>query len=447
MKGYIAVSIALALCCDIARGQTGQGGAAAADTGNAAPVAAGGVSITLQDALTRARNFNLQYQTAVFATALAHEDRAQAKAALLPTLNAFDQYIYTEGNGTPSGVFVANDGVHVYNIWGVVHDDYSLSKRADYRRSIAAEAVARAKQEVAARGLVATVVQSYYAMITATRKLANARQTLAEAERFFDITRKQEAGGEVAHADVVKAELQVEQHKRDVQDADVNEEKARVALGVLMFPTVDQAFQLPDQLDTSAPLMPLEEFRAAALSHSPDLRAAQASVAQGNWGVASARAGYFPVFSMDFFYGIDANQIAAEDPEGHQRLGYSGQASLTFPIWNWGATRSKVRQAELERQQAQMELSVARRQLYADIGTSYLEAQTARSQLDSLRRSVELSRESLRLTLLRYQAGEATALEVVDAQSTLAQARAAYDYGLVRYAVALATIQTMAGTL
>ena len=55
--------------------------------------------------------------------------------------------------------------------------------------------------------------------------------------------------------------------------------------------------------------------------------------------------------------------------------------------------------------------------------------------------------ESLRLTLLRYQAGEATALEVVDAQTTLAAARNAYDDGLARYRLALANLQTLTGTL
>jgi outer membrane protein TolC len=53
----------------------------------------------------------------------------------------------------------------------------------------------------------------------------------------------------------------------------------------------------------------------------------------------------------------------------------------------------------------------------------------------------------LRLTYLRYQSGEATALEVVDAQTTLALARNAYDDGLSRYRIALANIQTLTGTL
>ena len=53
----------------------------------------------------------------------ARQDTVQARAARLPSVNAFNQFIYTEGNGTPSGVFVANDGVHVYNEQAQVHQD------------------------------------------------------------------------------------------------------------------------------------------------------------------------------------------------------------------------------------------------------------------------------------------------------------------------------------
>ena len=66
-------------------------------------------------------------------------------------------------------------------------------------------------------------------------------------------------------------------------------------------------------------------------------------------------------------------------------------------------------------------------------------------QTQSLRSVVELAAESLRLTALRYQAAEATILELVDAQSTLLQARNAYDDGLVRYRLALMNLQTLTG--
>ena len=79
------------------------------------------------------------------------------------------------------------------------------------------------------------------------------------------------------------------------------------------------------------------------------------------------------------------------------------------------------------------------------MASAYREAQTALSQVDSLRSSSDLSGESLRLTLLRYKAGEATTLEVVDAQTTASLARSAYDDGLLRYRLALASLQTLTG--
>ena len=58
---------------------------------------------------------------------------------------------------------------------------------------------------------------------------------------------------------------------------------------------------------------------------------------------------------------------------------------------------------------------------------------------------MELSADSLNLTRLRYSAGEVTVLEVVDAQSTLVQARNAYDDGKLRYRLAIANLQSITG--
>jgi outer membrane protein TolC len=128
-------------------------------------------------------------------------------------------------------------------------------------------------------------------------------------------------------------------------------------------------------------------------------------------------------------------------------LGSSISATLNIPIWNWGATQSRVKQAELRRTQAKRELSFAQRKLLAQIQSLYSEADTALNELTGLSRSAELAAESLRLTTLRYKNGEATVLEVVDAQTTAAQASSAYQDGAVRYRVALANLQTLTGVL
>jgi outer membrane protein TolC len=150
---------------------------------------------------------------------------------------------------------------------------------------------------------------------------------------------------------------------------------------------------------------------------------------------------------VDYFYGIDARQFAVRDEKRISNLGSSASATLLIPIWNWGATQSRIKQAELRRAQAQRELSLAQRQLLAEIASLYAEADTSLNELGGLSRSAELAAESLRLTTLRYKDGEATVLEVVDSQSTFAAANTAYQDGAVRYRVALANLQTLTGVL
>ena len=124
---------------------------------------------------------------------------------------------------------------------------------------------------------------------------------------------------------------------------------------------------------------------------------------------------------------------------------YRRHRSLNLPVWDWGARKSKVRQAEFRREQAGVELSATQRLLVRNLTGFYQEAQTAREEMDLLRQSADLATENLRLNTLRYQAGEATILELVDAQNTVTQARNAYDDGLARYRVALANLQTLTG--
>ena len=411
----------------------------------------------------RARQYGGQIQSANLAAIQAREDTVQARAARLPSVNAFNQFIYTEGNGTPSGVFVANDGVHVYNEQAVVHEEVlSFVRHGEVNRALAAEAIARAKVDVAARGLNSTVIQNYYAIVSAQRKVANSQRSVAEAEHFLDITRKQEQGGEAAHADVVKAQIDLQQRQRDLKDAQLAIVKSKIALGVLIFPNLSADFDVVDDLQQPTILPAVAEAQSQATVSSPDLKAATAGVTEAGYEVTVARYQYLPSFGLDFFYGIDANQFAITSHDAQatgrstlpnfevsnrQNLGYAAQATLNIPVWNWGATRSKIKQAELKRDQAQLDLSLARRTLDGNVATAYAEAEGAQAQLDSLRTSVDLAAESLRLTLLRYQAGEATALEVVDAQNTLTLSRNAYDDGLARFRIALATLQTLTGTL
>ena len=408
------------------------------------------LTLTLQDALARARKNNPEYRAALTEYGLAKEDRVQGRAALLPSANYNAAFLYTQGNGTPAGRFIAANGVHEYVSQGNVHQDISLQGIADYRRSRAAEAVARARSEIAARGLVVTVVQAYYNFVVAQRKYDTAQRASGQGQRFLDISQKLEHGGEVAHSDVIKAQILSQQQQRDLREAELEMNRTRLELAVLIFPDFNENFSVVDDLQSPEALPAYSEVQAAAGRQNPELRAAMGTLQVARQEAVAAWSGFLPSLKLDYFYGIDASHFAVNqiDPASQtpiHNLGYAATATLQLPVWNWGANRSQLKQASLRQEQARVELTFTQRELLAKLHSLYAEAQAARFELDSLSQSTELASESLRLTTLRYQAGEATVLEVVDAQNTATLTRNAFSDGQSRYRMALANLQTLTG--
>jgi outer membrane protein len=413
-------------------------------------------TLTLKDALALAEKNDPALLSATTDAGLAREDRVQARSALLPSVSGRSEYLGTQGNGKLSeSRFVTNDGVHVYRDWAVIHQDLSPATltRIGVQRASVAEALARAKLDVARRGLAATVTKSYYALLAAQRRYATAQQAVDQAQHALSISQDLERGGEVAHSDVVKSQLQQNAQEQALQESKLAMETARLDLAVLLFRDFNENFSIVDDLDLAPALPPLEEVQSMAGRGNPTLRAAIETLRAADLDTTIARQAYLPTLTVDLDYGIEANAFAlhstvAADPHigPLPNLGYFVTASLNIPVWDWGARRSKVRQAEIKHDEAQVELSAAQRTLVKNLRGFYAEAQTARSQVDLLRRAVDLAAESLRLNTLRYQAGEATILELVDAQTALIQARNAYDDGTVRYRVAIGNLQTLTGT-
>ena len=451
------ISISLLCVCAAASWASAQ-----SDTGQRLPLAlsqgasAPPVVITLQDALERARKLDVEVQSAIADVRSAGEERVQAKASLLPGVSVTSQYLGTQGNGVnPSGRYVTNDGVHLYRDWALVHEDVTANtfRKTGTQRAEASEILAKAKVEVAQRGLAVTVTKNYYAMVTAQRKYANAQLASQEADRFLERTRQQERLGEVAHYDVVKAQLQSENQEQSFDDAALAMESTRLSLAVLVFPALTENFTVVDDLESGPVLPSFDDVRMLAGKDNPEIRAALQAVRQASMDTESARNARLPSLSVDLSYGIEANAFAlhstvASFPEGGilPNLGYAVVANLTIPVFDWGAQKSKVRQAQLRETQLQTQASQAQRQIAANLQLNYDEAVGARAAVNRARRAMELATESLNLSNNRYIGGAAPASEVVDAQNAVVRARNDYADAQTRYRVAIATLQTFTGS-
>ena len=412
--------------------------------------------VTLADALQRAKQNESQFLASAADASIARDDRIQAKAGLLPAFSHTTQYLGNQPNGVnPNGRFVSMDGVNMYRSWIVAHEELSAGTltAASLRKAQAAEAAAQARLDVALRGLVVTVTRDYYAFIGAQHKYATAQLAAQQAQRFFDIAQQQERLGQVARSDVVKAEIAYRQQRQAFDEATLAMDNARLALAVLIFPAFNENFSVVDDMQTAPALPPFNEARAMAERGNPDLRLADALLRAAGEDVRLARNALLPTIAIDAMYGIEANEFALHSRIAAQpelgvlpNLGYALTVNLSVPLWDWGGTRSKVHQSETRQRQAQATLSQAQRLLVSNLYSMYNETLTARASVDALRRVVELAAESLRLTTLRYQAGESTALEMVDAQNTLVQTRNAADDAEARYRVAIAELQTLTGS-
>jgi outer membrane protein TolC len=412
-------------------------------------------AITLEQAIALARANEPGFAAAAANARVAAIDHSIARAALLPNAAYHNQVLYTQPNGSTNGggpvgsqaspKFIANNAVHEYASQGIINETLGLQQVTAVSRASAAAAVAAAELEIARRGLVDAVTSLYYQALAFDRKVNVARRAAGEAASFTTLTQQRETAREAAHADVVKAQLQQQQRDRDVADALLEQQKSHLDLGVLLYPDPRTAYTLvPGQV---VPLPARADVDGAAMRLNPELRQALASLRVSNLDVTAARAAYLPDLGLNFTYGIDAVQFAVNGRDGVKNLGYSAGATLDIPIWDWLSTQHRVRQAEILRDAAHTALNATQRRLIAQLDEFYAEAGTSRDQLESLDQSVQTATESLRLTRLRYTAGEATVLEVVDAQNSLTTAEIAREDGTVRYQLAMTNLQLLTGAI
>src|SRR5205807_10390794 len=134
-------------------------------------------------------------------------------------------------------------------------------------------------------------------------------------------------GGEVAHSDTIKAQLHFQQQQRALQDAELEMERSRLELAVIIFPNFNENFTTVDDLENIVPLPSFQEVEAQAGNNNPQLRVAVASLKAANQEIAVAWNSFLPSVTLDYFYGIDANHFAVNgfDPASQtnvRNLGY-----------------------------------------------------------------------------------------------------------------------------
>ena len=159
--------------------------------------------------------------------------------------------------------------------------------------------------------------------------------------------------------------------------------------------------------------------------------------------VVTAKAGYKPSIQIFGGYGDRSSQFTNELT--FTRYGWLAGAQMSWDIFDGMLTRGKIVQAKALNQKAKTQVDDKARQVELEVRTSYSTFVEAREVLESQLKVQEEAEESLRLAKARADAGTGTQLDVLDAETSLTQARTTNVQALRDYDVARARLDRAIG--
>jgi outer membrane protein TolC len=251
------------------------------------------------------------------------------------------------------------------------------------------------------------------------------------------------SGGEVASVDVTRAQLQTNQREGELEQARVAEEVAAAALRVFVGYEQARAIVAAD-LSTLTPAPgEVERFTADTIRRRPEFTQFEAQERAAEQDILVARADRRPQLSYTLNGGFDTDSL--RPPRLKEHTGVSAALNLSIPVFDWGASKSRERQARVRVQIAQNERAQAERGFAQEFGAARVQALSASTRIRLASEGVRLAESNLNTSIARYRAGEAQIVEVTDAQTTLAAQRLAFFQALFDYQLALARLRQAAG--
>lgn len=465
-------------------------------------------SLSLDAALDVARGNNPTYLQAANDADLADWDVRQAWGRLLPSANASSTVSWqgageqrfgslTLGDlgfgGQPSYYFSSyNLGVSYDLSWSSI----LAPRQAKAQRSATEAGIRRSEAELVSQvtGAYLEVLRQQEALVLARQQLENSRFNLRLAQGQLEV-------GAATPIDVGQAEVQVGRAEVTVLQTENALATGRMRLLQQMGVPVDQEITLSTTFELTEPDWSVDDLYDRALADNPGLAAARRSREAAEVGVSQARSAYFPTLSLstgwsgftreassvDFQIAqaqsqvssavaqcvqtnelyrrladplppLDCGRFAFTDAQRRAIVSQNDQfpfdfqasppsASLTvsIPIFQGLSRQRNLEAARVQRDDLAQQLRGQELALRADLGVEVANVRTAYQSALLEERNRNLAEQQLRLARERYQLGAITFVELVDAQTVLAQADRDRTAAVFFYHDAVTRLETLVG--
>jgi outer membrane protein TolC len=196
----------------------------------------------------------------------------------------------------------------------------------------------------------------------------------------------------------------------------------------------DIPLQLTDNLQARPLEIDLASAVGKALQQRPELGALHKTERLRHEDILTARSGNLP--SLQGFGGYQFRSPNFTDDLTAGLHGWEAGVSMSWSPWDGGATRGKITEAEARHERAIVDIQEEQRQIELEVRTAYSQFVQAQEVLESQKKVQEQAEEALRLAEARMHAGSGTQLDVLNAQTSLTDARTTQVQALHDYSVA-----------
>lgn len=389
-----------------------------ASTAQAAPSA----KLTLNDALSRARELAPQKRQAEADLAAAQARAEGAQAGLRPQVSLSSSYQFgpARQNINQVNVPVTNLGNYSLNANGswLIYDFGQTGARA---RASAVSAEAQAwTAESTSRSVALSVRTAFFAARANQTLQAVAEETLKNQERHLQQTKSFVAIGTRAPIDVAQTAKDVANARLSLINAQNAAATSRAQLNQAMGVEGDTNYAVADE---SAPAVPgedgsLDALMDAASRERPDLQAMASRLEAQRLTVEAAEHGSYP--SLNASGGAGANGSPVSSPNLNWSLG----AGLSWPLYTGGSREAQADEARANLASLQAQADVLRQQVRLALEQARLAVVAQKEAAKAAAESTRNARVQLELAEGRYTAGVGSVIELGDAQLAYATARA-----------------------
>lgn len=395
---------------------------------------------TLDDCIQYALEHNISLQKARLQQQSAAEDVNARQGALLPTLSAQTNqsvgYRPWQDNGIAT---VTNGQVNTKVDKTYYNGSYGLNaqwtvwnggrNRNNVRLSQLQEQQATLQTEQQANSIEERICQLYTQCLYLSDAIGVSQTTLATSRKNEERGQQMVEVGLLAKADLAQLSAQRANDEYQLVEAESQLANYKLQLRQLLELGAEQEFDIvvPASTDEQAlaDIPALPTVYEQALASRPEIESARLGIESSKVSVAIAKAGWLPTLSLTGGLSTSTNSLSANGWGNQMKTNVNTQAglSLSIPIFDGRQTKTSVAKAQLQQQQAVLDLQEQQKQLYQTIEGYWLDATTNQQRLRAATASTESQQASYDLLQEQFNLGLKNIVELMNGKDALMQAQ------------------------